>query len=103
MKKFVFFVSLSVIVFCACNNSKKNYSEPSIDENTMINIFSDIAKAERMSLENAHSRAERDSIMQSYKQSILQHYKVSSQDYEESMNIYLANPQAMKKLSRHIK
>lgn len=100
MKKIVFFISLFIVVFCACNNTQKDYPQPSIDEKTMINIFSDISKAERMSLEKAHSRAERDSIMQSYKQSILQHYRVSAEDYEESMNIYLENPQAIKKLSQ---
>ncbi len=100
MKKIIFFILLFVIVFCACDNSsQKDYPQPNIDEKTMINIFSDMSKAERMSLEKAHSRVERDSIMQSYKQSILQHYGVSAEDYEESMNIYLENPQAIKKLS----
>lgn len=101
MKKIVFFISLFIVVFYACNNNtQKDYPQPSIDEKTMINIFSDISKAERMSLEKAHSRAERDSIMQSYKQSILRHYGVSAEDYEESMNIYLENPQAIKRLSQ---
>ncbi|MDO5760824.1 MAG: DUF4296 domain-containing protein, partial [Bacteroidota bacterium] len=87
-----------------CNNSPtKEYSKPSIGEKTMINILLDMSKAERMTMQNVKDRKEKDSLMQAYKQSILQHYGVSSKDYENSLKTYLANPKQMQKLSKHIK
>ncbi|MBR1769884.1 MAG: DUF4296 domain-containing protein [Bacteroidales bacterium] len=64
----------------------------------MRNIILDISKAERMTMEQDLNREEKKAKTEAYKKSILKHYNVTQQDYQQDIQIYLENPPLMKKL-----
>ncbi|GEM_PF-2562649 len=110
MKRLCLFSLCFIFLFVACKTKDGDVTDkPNIDEKTMLNIMSDIAKAERLSFENKitdktkEPHSQRTSVMQEYKRSILKHYGVSAQEYERNFQIYLNSPTRMRKLLNSVK
>lgn len=93
---------LLLFLFSCSDNKDKTLPKVSIPPETMINILTDISKAERMTMDNNLNKAERQQLLQSYKSSILKHYGVSREDYDKDLQTYLDNPHLMQTITKQL-
>ena len=98
--KYILLLFVVFFLFACSGNKDKKLPKVSIQPETMLQIMTDMSKAERMTMDNNLNKEERQQLMQEYKQSILKHYNVSPETYDKEMQIYLDNPKLMHKLSK---
>lgn len=98
--KYILLLFIFFSLFACSGNKDKQLPKVSIQPATMLQIMTDMSKAERMTMDNNLSKEERQQLMQEYKQSILKHYNISEDVYDKDMQTYLDNPKLMQKLAK---
>lgn len=98
--KYILLLFIFFSLFACSGNKDKKLPKVSIQPATMLQIMTDMSKAERMTMDNNLSKEERQQLMQEYKQSILKHYNISEDVYDNDMQTYLDNPKLMQKLAK---
>lgn len=97
-KNAIFLIQLLVviIVFSACDNYKPNYAEPTIDEEKMVNILTDVHILEAH-LQNIEA-ATRDSVRNMMYDQIFKIHQIDTVDFYENHKRYFSHSELIEPL-----
>ncbi|MGB1121803.1 MAG: DUF4296 domain-containing protein [Saprospiraceae bacterium] len=91
MKRYAWFLILTIIFFSACNNSGKLLEEPTIDQEKMAQIATDLHIIEAH-LQNAPAK-QRDSIKSLLYHQVYKIHNIDSTELLQNQKIYYQQPE----------
>ncbi|MBR1626151.1 MAG: DUF4296 domain-containing protein [Bacteroidales bacterium] len=96
--KYLFCILSVIFLLISCTDDKSQEIKPTLSEDVMASIMSDMTRADYMLMISDRDSAETEKMRRDYRQSICRHYNTTVETYESDLQIYLQDEKRMKNI-----